>query len=146
MDYLVNMVRDSVEAGGRDHFSCSSSAWDLLLELGHTFGWKPLGTSYAPSDTAMAPDNPTRHDYRPSDRQDSKLVVAADALAWAAALNEARSSPHLAIMLEERRLVATSSNTSSADALRSVNTPFVSTMDEFIAYAFGGAFEFFRSP
>lgn len=144
MDYIVNMVRDSTDAGGRDHFSCSSSAWELLLELGNAFGWKPLDTSYVPGNLAAVPEVPTRHDYSPGDRQDSKLIDALDALNWASALSEARSSPHLAAMIGDRPSVAALRETATEEQ-RSVSAPFITTMNEFITYAFGGKFAFSRS-
>ena len=145
-DHTVNMVRFSVEPGGRDQFSCSLSAWELLLELGNTFGWKSLGTTYVPSDLAVEFDNPTRHDYLPSDQQDSKSIDALDALNWATALSEARNSPHLTAMIGNRPLIVTLRETAAAETLSSVSAPFITTMNEFIAYAFGGKFAFSRSP
>ena len=48
-------------------------------------------------------------------------------------------------MIGDRPQAATLRKNTTADALRSVNAPFVTTMNEFIAYAFGGEFVFFRS-
>lgn len=144
-NHLVKMVRNSIEPGGRDHFSCSSYAWELLLEIGETFGWKSLGTSYVPGDFAIVPNNLARHGYRPGDPQDSKLVDATDAIQWAKALSEARASPHLAAMIGDRPLIVALHATATAEELRSMNAAFTTTMDEFIAYAFGGEFEFSRS-
>lgn len=135
----------SAEAGGRDHFSCSSGAWELLLKLGNAFGWKSSGTRYVPDDPAATPEQPPPHDYQPGDQPDSKWIAAADALEWAKALSEARSSPHLTTMIGERPRAAVLRGTATTEQLRSVNAPFRITMDEFIVYAFGGEFAFFRS-
>ncbi len=142
LNNTVNMVRNSVEAGGRDRFSCSAGAWGLLLDLGKAFGWKSHGTSYVPSDLALVPDRLARHDYQPGDAQDSKLVDAADALEWAKALSAARDSPHLTAMIGDRTPVAVPHHTATSEELRSANVPFIIIMDEFIAYAFDGEFVF----
>jgi hypothetical protein len=135
-DHLVHAVRNGDEAGARDHFSCSMDAWNLLLELANSFGWKPMGTSYAPGSFSAAPDNPTRHDYQPGDQRDSKLVLEADAIGWGAALSEARSSPHVNAMLSHR----------PGGSTLLTNMLLHTTLDEFITYAFSGAFAFSRSP
>lgn len=145
MSHTVNMVRNSAEPGGRDHFSCTSDTWNLLLDLGKAFGWKPLGTSYVPSDIAIVPDNLARHDYQPGDAQDSKLVDAADTLEWAKALSEARDSPHMTAMIGDRPPPVTLPETATVEAARSANAPFSIIMDEFITYAFGGEFVFFHA-
>jgi hypothetical protein len=148
MEFMINMLRDSAEAGGRDRFSCSSVAWELLIELGQAFGWKPRGAVYLPAAIASrtAPAAPAvRHDYQAGDPKDHKKVEADDAIAWAAALSEARRSPHLAAMLGARPAPAAVSGELTAEQLRSVNAPFSATLDEFIQYAFGGAFVFARA-
>lgn len=145
-NHIVKMVRNSAEPGGRDHFSCSGYAWALLLEIGVTFGWKSLGSSYVPGDIAMVPDSLARHGYQPGDQQDSKLVDGADAIEWAKALSEARASPHLAAMIGDQPLVAAMHEMDTTEEWLSINAPFVTTMDEFIAFAYGGEFTFSRSP
>jgi len=127
----VSMVRASTEPGGRDRFACSLPAWNLLLQVAEAFGWKPRGTSYSSSRPAFI-ESPVRHDYQPGDSRDQKRVEMSDSLSWAMALNEARHSPHLSAM------IAASTVDDEVDA------PFAVVMDEFIAYAFGGAFSFAR--
>jgi len=127
----VSMARASTEPGGRDRFACSLSSWNLLLQVAESFGWKQRGTSYSSSRPAFI-ESPVRHDYQPGDSRDQKRVEMSDALSWAIALNEARHSPHLAAM------IAASTIDEAVDA------PFSVVMDEFIAYAFGGAFSFAR--
>lgn len=145
MTFIVNMVRDSAEPGGRDRFSCSSIAWELLIELGTTFGWKPKGAVYLPAVGAVRAVLAARHDYRAGDPQDPKQVEADDATEWAAALSAARRSPHLTAMLGARPGLATLGTDASDEQVRSVNAPFTAILDEFIEYAFGGAFVFSRA-
>jgi hypothetical protein len=145
MLFMIDMLRNSAERGGRDRFACSSVAWDLLLELGQAFGWKPLGTIYLPTAVSSRAASGVRHDYQPGDPKDSKQVEVEDAIAWAQALSEARRSPHLAAMLGDRPGPAALNVGASAEQLSSVNAPFNTTLDEFIEYAFGGAFVFARS-
>lgn len=142
--HFVGMVRNSAEPGGRDRFSCSTDNWELLLDTGKAFGWKAQGTLYVPTDIAIVPDSPARHDYQPGDAQDSKSVATADAFEWARALSEARNSPHLAAMLGDRPAIAVLHQAATTEEVRSAHAPFITIMDEFIAYAFGGGFEFFR--
>lgn len=144
MGFMVDMVRDSAESGGRDRFSCTPEVWDLLLEVGKAFGWKPQGTSYVPS-AAVSSEMTIRHGYRPGDRQDFKRFDAEDAAALARALSEAKRSPHLAAMLGERPGPAALGSEASVEELSSANAPFAVVMDEFIEYAFGGEFSFARS-
>jgi hypothetical protein len=141
MQYIVSMVRDNAEPGGRDRFSCSSSAWELLIEVGQTFGWKSQGTTYrAPNDEN--PEQDARHDYHPGSRRDFKFITRADATGWANALSEARKSSHLEAMIGQRPGPITLPPETSGEALSSANAPFAVVMDEFIQYAFGGAFRF----
>lgn len=127
---FVSMVRASTEPGGRDRFACSQPAWNLLLQVAEAFGWKPRGTSYSSSRPAFI-ESPVRHDYQPGDSRDQKRVEMSDSLSWAIALNEARHSPRLAAMV-------------AASTIDAADAPFNIVMDEFIAYAFGGAFSFAR--
>lgn len=142
MQFIVSMVRNSVESGGRDRFSCSSPAWELLIEVAQTFGWKALGATYRPPNDENPEPDSVRHDYRPGSRRDFKFVTRADATAWANALSEARKSPHLDAMIGARPGAITLPPGTSAEALQSANAPFAVVMDEFIVYAFGGAFCF----
>ena len=143
--YVVNMARPGTDLYGVGQLACSSDAWDLLLEIGKTFGWKALGASYVPTDVEMTLNGVTRHDYQPGDRQDSKLVNTADALAWATALSEAHASLHLAEMIGDSPPISTRHETDGAEDTRVINVSFATTMDEFMAFAYGGEFTFFRS-
>lgn len=140
------MVRNSPEPGGRDHFSCSVGAWQLMLDVGKAFGWKSLGTRYVPGNMATFCDSPaTRHGYRPGDVRDKKLVDALDALEWARALSAARTAPRLSDMIGDGPPITALRHPATAEAVRSANAPFTTTMDEFIEYAFNGEFEFYGS-
>jgi hypothetical protein len=130
----VRLYRDAAETHGRDLFACSSSEWQFLLELGRTFGWQAHGATYQlPSNSKLAAA--ARRDYEPGAPADRKLVDAEDAISWARALEQAQKSPHFAAMVEARSssLPGESTAQSIADAL-----------DEFIQYAYGGAFTFAR--
>jgi hypothetical protein len=135
------MTRNSTAPGGRDRFACSLSVWTLLLQVAESFGWKPRGTSYA-SDRPAFIESTVRHDYQPGDTRDQKRVEATDALGWAMALNEARHSPHLPAMLNATSVVeyATAGTQSTVDGPAAAS--FAQVLDEFVAYAFGGAFFF----
>ena len=139
---MVRMTRIDAQAGGLQHFACSSAAWELLLELGQSFGWKPAGTTYMPARVKEVPDAAVRHDYRPGDTRDRKCINGEDALVWARALSEARHSPHLDTLLGSRPAPTVLAESASVDQVRSANAPFTVVMDEFIEYAFAGPFSF----
>lgn len=145
MSFTVYMVRDSAERGGRDRFSCSFGTWELLVEIAKTFGWKPRGTTYLPVRASDSPDTAARHGYQPGDQQDYKRIEAEDAIAWARALSEARRSPHLTAMLAARPGPAVLPDRASDTGAEGAGAPFTVVMDEFIEYAFGGAFSFARA-
>ena len=72
-------------------FKCHGNFWDAVSKLGRENGWQPMGT--LPSDPDILQKfiewgsfNP---DYEPDDYARSKLVLAKDANAWAAALEKA---------------------------------------------------------
>jgi|SRR5882757_1684997 len=142
MNYIVNMVRDSTEAGGRDHFACSAEAWGLLLDLGKAFDWRQQGTTYLPTNIANMTVNAARHGYRPGDAKDYKRISAEDALAWARALTEARRSPQLEQIVSALPASLALNALVSSDELPSTKAPFAIIMNEFIEYAFGGEFVF----
>jgi hypothetical protein len=144
MEFMVNMARDSLERGGRDLFSCTSTEWRLLLTIGSTFGWKPRGATYLPVRGASIPDATVRHDYEPGEPRDDKQVEAEDALAWATSLSEARRSPHLAALVSGEPDSTSYARQRSERGTTAVET-FLPVMDEFIEYAFGGAFSFARA-
>ena len=138
MDGVVEMFRDAAERHGRDRFACSLPVWRFLKDLAVTFGWQPRGTTYA---LVVNPDvdNPARHGYRPGDSRDRKYVEANDAIAWANALEAARNSSHSAAMIDAAL------STMTADGA-SMEMPLRTLIDEFVAYAYGGAFAFAISP
>src|SRR5882757_2752443 len=140
MNYRVNMVRDSAEAGGRDHFSCSAEAWGLLLDLAKAFDWHQHGTTYLPTNVADLTVNAVRHGYRPGDAQDYKRIFAEDALAWARALTEARRSPQLEQIVSALPASLAFNALVSSDEPPSTKAPFAIIMDEFTECAFGGEF------
>jgi hypothetical protein len=142
VNFLVLMVRYSGEPGGQNSFSCSLSAWDLLVELGKAFGWQPLGTTYVPAALSKPAVSPARHNYQPGEAQDRKQVERDDAVNWAAALAAAKRSPHLGDMIGSRPRVAVLHPDALAEKVTSANAPFDVVMDEFIEYAFGGPFLF----
>lgn len=138
MDGVVEMFRDAAERHGRDRFACSLPVWRFLKDLAVTFGWQPRGTTYAMVVNPEV-DIPARHDYQPGDSRDRKYVDANDAIAWANALKAARDSSHSAAMIDAALSAMTVDGAS-------METPLRSLVDEFAAYAYGGAFAFAISP
>jgi hypothetical protein len=144
----VSLVRGINKRGQRDRFVCDLTAWDLLLAVAVSFGWKQRGTTY--TVTGLPSTNPpgaaegvARHNYHPGDSRDPKCVDSVDAIAWAAALSAAQRSPHLTGMLE-----ATLTTAAERSGLRWApvhNSPFDIVMAGFTTYAFSGAFEFARA-
>lgn len=123
MNEKVEMFRDSGEPGGRDLFACSVAEWTLFQELARDFGWVPRGTTYtAPSDSKVAA--PAFHGYTAGSTADPKIVERTDALNWARALEDRKRS------LE------------SAPSQQGADSEPTGLIDEFIEYAYGGAFTF----
>jgi hypothetical protein len=129
MNSTVEMFREAAEAKGRDRFSCSLLAWNLLQEIGAEFGWEPKGSAYVALPGAKYA-TPVGRDYQPGDARDFKQVSGEDAMAWAAAVEAALVSPRLAEIL-----------TRSAPAAIPHET-LISVMREFTEYCYGGAFVF----
>lgn len=128
----VELFRDAAESHGRDRFSCPGAVWDLLLELGETFGWRPLGTTYlVPPKSKVT--TPARQNYQAGDPIDYKRVETEDAIAWASALEGSRHSSHFIAMVSARSAAVGAAG--SVDSL-------LSLIDEFIEYVYGGAFTF----
>ena len=140
MSEIVEMYRDAAERGGRDRFSCSVATWDLLQQIGETFGWRPSGASYVakPRRPRESPplESPVRRDYRPGETLDEKRVEQEDAAAWAGALELAASSPHLPAMITARAAAMTRTGAQAAAA------PLPGVVAEFVEFAYGGAFTF----
>ncbi len=144
----VSLVRGLAGRGQHDRFFCDLSAWDLMLEVAVSFGWKQRGTTYAPggfpaANNHVAADSVTRHNYQPGDSRDPKCVDSVDAIAWAAALSAAHRSPHLAGMLEATLMLPAARNRLRWATVR--GSPFATVMDNFTTYAFAGEFEFSRT-
>ena len=135
MSDIVEMYRDAVEPGGRDRFACSVATWELLQEIGQTFGWHPtLATYVAPAGVNV--DAPARRNYRPGGALDQKRIEKDDAIAWASALELAKDSPHLASMIAARAAAIAAADGHAAEAL------LPGVVEEFIEFAYGGAFTF----
>ena len=134
MSVIVEMFREAAAPKGRNRFSCPMPIWELLSELGRAFGWVPHGTTYVlPLKSKV--EAPARRDYQPGSSQDHKRVEAPDAIAWARALEVAKASPHLAAMIDARSTALAGSGKRGSELLPGV-------LDEFIEFAYGGAFEF----
>lgn len=131
MNATVDMFR---KVGAPHRFSCPLPVWELLSDLGRAFGWHPSGTTYVlPAKSTV--ESPARRNYAPGDSQDPKRVEMADAMAWARALEKAKASSHLAAMINARAVALASSGKADCELLPGV-------IDEFIEFAYGGAFEF----
>lgn len=116
------------QSDGGNRFSCPLPIWHLLLKLGRAFGWRPDGTTYVvPADSAGKV--PARRNYQPGDVLDHKQIEEQDAVAWARALEAARASSHSAAMIKAQPVEL-----------------LPGMLDEFIDFAYGGAFEFSVSP
>jgi hypothetical protein len=134
MSTIVEMFRSTATPKGRHRFSCPMSTWELLWELGHAFGWQPKGTTYVlPAKSAV--EAPARRNYQPGSTHDHKRVETEDAMAWARALEVAKGSPHAAAMIAARSAALTEAGNSGGE-------PQPGVIDEFIEFAYGGAFEF----
>jgi hypothetical protein len=130
---IIEMFRGSSESKEPASFTCSLGTWELLWELGQTFGWRPKGATYvAPPGRKIS--TPALRNYHPGEALDRKWVDADDALGWAAALDVARKSPHLDAMLNARH-AGHGSDPADADRSRF-------EVDRFIEFARNGAFEF----
>ena len=134
MSAIVEMFRKAAAPGGRNRFSCPLPTWELLWELGRAFGWHPQGTTYVlPAKSPV--EAPARRNYQPGSVRDHKQVEAEDAMAWARALEVAKVSSYTAAMIEARSVVLAGAGTIGGELLPGV-------IDEFIEFAYGGAFEF----
>jgi hypothetical protein len=112
-------------------FCCSLEEWELLLELGKAFGWRPFGTGYVSISGKQAHGETLRHGYKPGTWRDAKRVEAVDSLEWSNALRTAQTSPHLQNMVAAR-----------ADGRTLMDSNWLATMGEFIRYLQQGAFAF----
>lgn len=113
-------------------FVCAASTWEFLRELGQTFGWHPRGTTYVTSTIPRtSPTAPIRHNYQPGGPQDCKRIEAEDAIEWAGSLRAAKHSAHFIGMIRAH-----------AGLDDSAQEPLLSIVDEFIQFAYEGAFVF----
>jgi hypothetical protein len=132
MSEVIEMFRDAAAPKGRDRYSCPTPIWELLWELGQAFGWRPTGTTYVmPAKRTV--EAPARRNYEPGSSQDHKKVEEQDAVAWARALEAAKVSPHAAAMIQAR---------SAAREGETGGELPPGVLEEFIQFAYGGAFEF----
>jgi hypothetical protein len=145
MSVMIEMVRDSAEAGGLDRFAVGTAAWELLFDVGKAFGWRPAGTMYSRKSPAKETETAALRDYLPGNHRDRKRIDADDATAWATALDAALRSPKLGELLAGRTGVVVLGDDATAEQTRSANAPFDVTMKEFIQYAYGGAFSFAKA-
>lgn len=106
----------------------------MLLDLGRAFGWRSVGTTYVlPARSTI--ELPARRNYEPGESRDRKHVTSEDAMGWALALEQAKASAHSAAMIEARSIARRKLGEGSEELLPGV-------IDEFIAFAYGGAFDF----
>jgi hypothetical protein len=133
MNISVDMFRDTIP-NGRNRFSCALSDWEFLQGLAKRFGWDPQGTTYLAPPKAKI-ELAAKHDYQPGDALDSKQIEAGDAVAWASALDQAKRSADIEALLLDRSWTGTRDHASTlASGLGLLN--------EFVQYAYGGAFTF----
>lgn len=139
----VVLLKLNAKTGQRDKLEVADAAWQLLRELGETFGWKPHGARY--QGKSRQESDQTRHNYEPGASDDLKYIDAEDAGEWAGALRAARDSTHLQGLVSLRLGQASQAQSAlPADALRS-EAQFAAVLSEFIDYASAGGFSFARS-
>ena len=131
---IIEMFRDANVPRGRHRFSCPLPTWELLAELGRTFGWHPQGTTYVVTVTGRA-TVPALRNYQPGGSQDTKRIEAEDAMGWARALELAKDSPHVPAMIAARAVALARSGKPVGELTSGV-------LEEFIEFAYGGAFKF----
>lgn len=139
MEPVIEMFRDAPGSSTVARFSCSLNAWELLRELGETFGWRPKGATYvAPPGRKIAAR--AQHNYQPGDFRDRKWIDADDAHAWADALRIARRSSHLNAMIEARTKAG-----GGGDSEEERNA-VLALIDRFVDFSADGAFAFAVAP
>lgn len=132
MGVYVELFRDAKESQGRDRFSCPAGLWELLREVGETFGWQPQGTTYlVPPKLKITA--PARQNYQAGSALDYKRVEAEDALGWARALDGAKLTPAFVAMVTAR---------SATFGAPLTEVALLSLINEFIQYLYGGGFTF----
>jgi hypothetical protein len=130
--FVVEMFRDQQEPGPAE-LSCTLSDWDFLCELGKTFGWHPVGTTYLLRRGQRVQHVPIRRDYQPGDSKDRKSIEIKDCARWAAALETARRSPFVSSMVRAHVELQEPGSEGSEQALHLL-------LQSFIEFAGRGAF------
>ncbi|MDY6945192.1 MAG: hypothetical protein SXG53_05695 [Pseudomonadota bacterium] len=110
---------------GIPQFSCTLPQWNFMRELGRTFGWNPVGTTYLPQQGQPARHKPIKHDYHPGDSLDRKSIESDDSAQWAAALDQAQRSPFLADMLQKRAQLQEAADPSTEQSVRVLLQTFI---------------------
>jgi hypothetical protein len=131
----VEMFREpeNPSPGKRDRLSCSLAHWQLLREIGVTFGWQPLGTTYLPFASGKGEAHALR-DYEPGNALDAKYVEREDAARWAASLRAAKQQP---------RFLAGIQKNHGAEVIEiEADETIANLVDEFIEFAGAGPFAF----
>lgn len=118
---------------GDDHLMCTLPDWNFMRDLGKTFGWHPVGTTYLPQQGQRSRHKPIKHDYQPGDSQDRKRIEANDCEQWAAALDEARRSPFISGMLRTHAQLQDASDAGTEQSLHA-------QLQNFIEFVRRGAF------
>jgi hypothetical protein len=137
-NFVVELFREPGEPG-RAQFSCSLRDWNFFRDLGKTFGWHPVGTTYLPQQGERARDKPIKHDYHPGDTRDRKRIESNDCAQWAAALEGARRTPFFADMLRTHAQLQAPGDANAEPALQSL-------LQNFIDFARRGAFTISLRP
>jgi hypothetical protein len=138
----VVLLKLNAKTGQRDRLAVADAAWQLLLELGETFGWKPHGARY--QGKSRQESDQTRHNYEPGASNDLKYVDAEDAGEWAGALRAARDSTHLHRLVGLRLGQANHAPSALPADTVSGEARFAAVLSEFIDYASAGGFSFAR--
>jgi hypothetical protein len=142
MNTMVEMRLVARKQGGCERFSCNLVFWNLMLELGEAFGWKPLGAAYLAAPVKGIHEHQSvRHGYQPGAWRDAKLIETDDASGWANALSTARASSHLGNLTRSHGSIEQSIDEYGRHSQRD-DAAFLAAMDEFIDYMHKGSFSF----
>lgn len=143
MNTIVEMRLTTRKQGGSERFACNLKFWNLMVELGTTFGWKPLGATYVATPIRQAPGSEARkRDYEPGTWRDAKIVEAQDASEWANALSGARESSHFEKLTKLRCDSIGQPNRKVDIRNPKLDAAFAESVGEFIQYLHKGAFSF----
>lgn len=143
MTTMVELRLATSKQGGSERFACNLEFWNLMIELGSTFGWKPLGATYVATPIKLARQPEARkRDYEPGPWRDAKTVEAQDASRWANALSGAKASRHLRNLTKDHLSARAQPNGDVDICNPKFDAEFADAMDEFIHYLHKGAFSF----